>query len=91
MDAVELEDRVSDLVAAVLGMERAEIDEDFQGGLADLGYTSLQAVQLNRLLEEEFGCEINVLDVVDAQGIRQICAVISKSTAERTGANPKGR
>lgn len=91
MDAVELEDRVSALVAAVLGMERAEIDVEYQGGLADLGCTSLQAVQLNRLLEEEFECEINILDVVDAQGIRQICALVSKSAAECSGSQPEGR
>lgn len=86
MKPATLEEQVAALIAAVLGKEGVDIDNTFHGGLADLGYTSLTTLQLNLILEEKFHCEINILDLVDARGIEEICALISRTTTDRSGA-----
>ena len=89
MRQVELEERIVTLIASVLEMERSDIDSKFRGRLADLGCTSLQALQLNRILEEEFNCELNILDVVDAQGVEGICALVSRSISKKPRTHPE--
>jgi acyl carrier protein len=91
MDASTLEERTLALVAAVLGKEPAYIDAGFEGGLVDIGYTSLQAVQLNRALEDEFNREINILDIVDAQSVEEIYALVSTAIADHFGSPPDPR
>jgi acyl carrier protein len=90
MGSAAIEERVTALVAAVLGKDSADIDDTFRGGLADLGYTSLQALQLNRIFEEEFECKINILDIVDARSIEEVCALISRTIRDRSGAHSEG-
>lgn len=82
----EMERVLERIFAAVLGLERVGIDEDF----LDLGGDSLRALELVRQIEQSFRRRISLAALYQAPSVRELAAFLSshRSTYEVLAALP---
>lgn len=67
------EERLADLIAAILGRDRVSVQENF----FDLGATSLQLVLFQRRVSEALGRQVAITDIFAHPNIRDLSAFLA--------------
>ncbi|MCD5360263.1 acyl carrier protein [Chromobacterium aquaticum] len=80
--AVSLEQHVVAVMACCLSVEEAKLQP--QARLVDELYAdSMELLDMVLLLNDEFGIEIGVDDIVDIKTVAHVCQVVERRLAER--------
>jgi acyl carrier protein len=82
MTIEEISERVKKIVAAQLGINETEIEED-ASFVDDLGADSLDTVELVMALEEEFGAEIPDSDAEKIATVHDAISYVEKKIKEK--------
>ncbi|WP_050486703.1 SDR family NAD(P)-dependent oxidoreductase [Streptomyces sp. CNS654] len=80
-------DRITALVAELLGMRADELD--LTAPLEDLGFSSIQATQLLRLLQTEADPEADLATLAQCRTTGELLRRFGSATADRSGAAPE--
>lgn len=72
-------DKIRDIIKEHLDVDAAPLDATFES----LGANSLDGLELAMTLEEEFGIEIDDMEIADAATVGQMLALVDKKVAAR--------
>ncbi|WP_146176607.1 acyl carrier protein [Chromobacterium sp. Panama] len=87
--SVSLEEKVVAVMACCLSVEESKLQP--QARLVDELYAdSMELLDMVLLLNDEFGIEIGVDDIVDIKTVAHVCQVVERQLARRLAQSPLG-